>query len=86
MKQVLYFCLEGCPFCRQAERWMEELVREHPEYANVEIRRVEERREREFARGFDYYFVPTYYLDGVKLHEGVATKAAVEAVYRKALA
>jgi hypothetical protein len=48
----------------------EELVREHPEYANVEIRRVEERREREFARGFDYYFVPTYYLDGVKLHEG----------------
>lgn len=86
MKQVLYFCLEGCPFCRQADRWMEELVREHPEYASVEIRRVEERREREFASKFDYYYVPSFYLDGVKLHEGVATKAAVESVFQKALA
>jgi hypothetical protein len=53
---------------------MEELKREHPEYAGVEIRRVEERREREFAKGFDYYYVPSFYVDGVKLHEGVATR------------
>lgn len=86
MKQVLYFYMDGCPFCRQTDRWLTELEREHPEYGNVEIRRVEERREREYARGFDYYFVPTFYVDGVKLHEGVATKSIVESVYRKALA
>lgn len=86
MKPVLYFYMEGCPFCRQTERWMEEVVREHPEYAAVEVRRVEERRERGFANGFDYYFVPTYYVGGVKAHEGVATKAIVESVYQKALA
>jgi glutaredoxin len=85
MKKVLYFYLAGCPFCRQADRWMEEVVREHPEYAAVEVRAVEERREREFARGFDYYFVPTFYVDGIKEHEGVATKAVVESVFKKAM-
>ena len=85
MKQVLYFYMDGCPFCRQADRWMEEVLREHPEYGSVEVRKVEERRERDFARNFDYYFVPTYYVDGVKAHEGVATKAMIESVFQKAL-
>ena len=85
MKQVLYFCLEGCPYCRQADKWMEEAVREHPEYANVEIKTIEERRERDFANKFDYYYVPTFYVDGVKVHEGPASKAAVESMYQKAL-
>lgn len=85
MKQVLYFYMDGCPFCRQADKWMEEALREHPEYAGVEIRKVEERRERAFANGFDYYFVPTFYVDGVKAHEGAATKHIVESVFQKAL-
>jgi glutaredoxin len=85
MKQVLYFYMEGCPFCRQADRWMEETLREHPEFAAVEIRKVEERRERAFANGFDYYFVPSYYVDGVKAHEGIASKRVVESVFQRAL-
>lgn len=85
MKQVLYFYLNGCPYCRQAERWTEEVLREHPEYAAVEVRKVEERRERDFANTFDYYYVPTFYVDGVKVHEGAASKAVIESVYQKAL-
>jgi len=85
MKQVLYFYLNGCPYCRQAERWTEEVLREHPEYAAVEVRKVEERREWDFANTFDYYYVPTFYVDGVKVHEGAASKAAIESVYQKAL-
>jgi glutaredoxin len=85
MKQVLYFYMEGCPFCRQADRWMEETLLEHPEFASVEVKKVEERRERAFANGFDYYFVPTYYVDGVKVHEGVASKRVVESVFQRAL-
>ena len=85
MKQVLYFYLDGCPYCRQADRWTEEVLGEHPEYAAVEVRKVEERRERDFANKFDYYYVPTYYVDGVKVHEGAASKAVIESVYQKAL-
>ncbi len=33
---------------------------------------------------FDYYRADVH-VDGVKLHEGAATKAAIESVYRKAL-
>jgi glutaredoxin len=86
MKQVLFFYMNGCPYCRQASIWMDELMREHPEYASVPLRRVEEREERAFADSFDYYLVPTFYVDGVKVHEGAATKEAVEAVFQKALA
>ena len=85
MKQVLYFYMNGCPYCRQASGWMDELMREHPEYANIPLRRVEEREERAYANGFDYYLVPTFYVAGVKVHEGVATKSVVEAVLQKAL-
>ena len=33
---------------------------------------------------FDYYYVPCYYVDGVKVHEGHAERADVEAVFRAA--
>lgn len=38
--KVLYFYMgfDAC-LCRQANNWMEELVREHPEYGSVEIRK-----------------------------------------------
>ena len=38
-----------------------------------------------YAERFDYYYVPTYYVEGKKMHEGVATKEKVEAVLRSAL-
>jgi glutaredoxin len=85
MKQVLYFYMEGCPYCRQTDRWMRDVLQEHPEYADVEIRKVDEQRERAFADSFDYYYVPTYYVDGVKVHEGVASRRVVESVFQKAL-
>jgi thioredoxin 1 len=84
MKQILYFYLKGCPFCRQANRWMEEVVAENPAYREIPVRRVEERQERDYAAGFDYYLVPTYYVDGVKVHEGAASKEIVESVYKRA--
>ncbi|MDY3918051.1 MAG: thioredoxin family protein [Candidatus Limivivens sp.] len=85
MKKVLMMILEDCPYCHQAFRMMEELKKEHPEYEQVEIRVADEEKEKELADSLDYYYVPTYFVDGVKLHEGVPTREKVQAVYEAAL-
>ena len=64
---------------------MEELKKEHPEYQAVEIRIADEKKEKELADSLDYYYVPTYFVDGRKVHEGVPTKEKVQAVYEAAL-
>ncbi len=86
MKNILMMVMAGCPHCARAFRWMDELKAEHPEFADVPVKIVDETEEPDFAAKLDYYYVPTYYVDGVKLHEGVPTRAAIEAVYRAALA
>lgn len=85
MKELTYFYLEGCPYCRAASRWVEELKQENPDYARIPIRAVEETREKALADAYDYYKVPTYYLGKEKLHEGAATKEKIKAVLDRAL-
>ena len=46
---------------------------------------IDERKQPDIANKYDYYLVPTFYVDGVKLHEGVATKEKVEYVLKQAL-
>lgn len=84
MKKILMFTMESCPYCQNARRWMDELLRQHPEYRAVEIEIVDEVEEPELADTYDYWYVPTYYVDGVKVHEGVPTKEIVENVYIEA--
>lgn len=86
MKKVMMFHLSSCPYCRAARSWMEELKAEHPEYAAVDVEMIEERENAALADTYDYYYVPTYYVDGVKVHEGAASKKIVEDVYKRALA
>lgn len=86
MKEVILFHFVGCPFCRAAENWLSVLQREHPELAAVPVRRVNENIERALAEQYDYWYVPTFYVDGVKAHEGACTKKTVERVLRSALA
>lgn len=85
MADVIMMMFEGCPYCRQARNWMKELVEENPEYAGVRIEMHDEKKEPAFADSLDYYYVPTYYVNGVKVHEGAATKEKIRAVYEKAL-
>ncbi len=33
MQKVMYFHLDTCPYCRQADEVIQELIQEHPEYA-----------------------------------------------------
>ncbi|WP_133627783.1 thioredoxin family protein [Fonticella tunisiensis] len=85
MKQVIMFTMKSCPYCRQAFTWMEELKKENPEYSNIDINIIDETLNPDVASQYDYYYVPTYYVDGVKIHEGAATKEIIRTVFEKAL-
>lgn len=85
MKKMKMFYLEHCPFCKRAFQYIEELKAEHSELASIEIETIEESQHPEIADQYDYYYVPTFYIDGQKEHEGGIYKDEVEALLRKAL-
>lgn len=85
MKNIQMMYLKGCPHCKRAFAMMTELMKEHPEFQDVKIETIEEQEQPEIADALDYYYVPTYYVDHVKMHEGVPTKEALLAVLNAAL-
>ena len=84
MKEILMFKLAGCPHCKLALALQEALLAERPEWREIPLRIVDEREEKALADSYDYYYVPCYYVDGVKVHEGHAEKEDVERVFRTA--
>lgn len=64
---------------------IDEIKSKDPKYSNVEIECIEETKEVQIANAHDYYYVPTFYVDGVKLHEGVPTEEKIEKVFQEAL-
>ena len=85
MKNVKLFYLKQCPFCKKAIRYIEELNAQYTELACVDIEMIEESEQADVADKFDYYYVPTFYVDGVKEHEGGIYPEEVEEILRKAL-
>lgn len=81
MKDVLYFYLPKCPYCAQASKDIEELKKENPRYAKIDIKTVDESLNEEFAAKFDYNYVPCFYVDGVKRIEGQCDKRALAAMF-----
>lgn len=85
MKNVKLFILRNCPFCVQALNWQQKLLEENPDYREITIEIIDESEDPEFADSYNYYYVPTYYVDEKKLHEGAATIKKIDAVLRAAL-
>ena len=85
MKKVLLFYQKYCPFCVAAFKYLDELKEENPAYAGIEIETVDELKDKARADSYDYWYVPTLYVDGVKLHEGALTKPKLRDVLEKAL-
>lgn len=85
MKDVKLFYQETCPYCKKALKWMDEVKQEYPELQAVQVEMIEERKNSAISDSFDYWYVPTFYVDGKKVHEGVASKKIVENVLRSAL-
>ena len=86
MKHVKMMYLKSCPYCKQAFAMVDELKQLHKEYQDIEIETIEENDEPEKTKGLDYWYVPTYFVEGEKLLEGIPTKAKIEAVLKDALA
>lgn len=85
MKKIHIFYLERCPFCKRAFKFIEELKDENPEYKNIPVELTEETLEPEYADKFDYYYVPTFYLDGKKVHEGGIYKNEIKDIFDAAI-
>jgi len=86
MKEVKMFMFEACPHCKKAFLLMEEICSEQPEYKAVKIEKIDEKAQPDYAAKFDYYYVPTFYVGGVKVHEGAPTKESLKKVYAEAMA
>ena len=92
MKKVMAFRLDGCPYCRQAIKAVEELSAENEKYASVSIEWIEENEHPEISAKYDYYYVPTFFVDGVKVYEArrgesyEECRENVKRVFEKALA
>lgn len=69
MQKVTYFHLPSCPYCQQADRILDELIREHPEYAAVEFERINEMEHPEIADRYDYYANPSMFIGTEKIYE-----------------
>ncbi len=85
MKPVKLFYLPNCPFCKRAIAYIEQVKAAHPELAAVEVEMIDESKEPALCDTFDYYYVPTFFVDGKKVHEGGIYPDEVEKVLRKAL-
>lgn len=84
MKPVLMFVTDWCPYCKKAFSLMEEVKKTNPQYTNVEVKIIDEELRPEIAKQYDYYYVPTYYVNGVKVHEGVPSKDIICKVFEEA--
>jgi len=84
MKPVLMFVTNWCPYCKKAFSLMEELKKTNPKYTNVEVKIIDEELQPDIAKKYDYYYVPTYYVNGVKVHEGVPSKDIICKVFEEA--
>jgi thiol-disulfide isomerase/thioredoxin len=84
MKPIKLFYLKNCPFCKRALSYIDEL-KKREEYKEIVIEMIEESEEPEIADRYDYYYVPTFYVEGEKVHEAGITQDEVEDIFKKVL-
>lgn len=85
MKPVRMFILRGCPYCRNALQWMDELMKQNPAYKDIPMEIIDESEQYALANAHDYFLVPTWYVAGVKVHEGAASRDIVRSVLEQAV-
>lgn len=85
MKSVKMFITSWCPYCKMALSIMDELKNENPTYKDINVEIIDEEKNPEIAKEYDYYYVPTYFVDDKKLHEGIPSETIVQSVFEAAL-
>ena len=76
---IKMFYLKNCPYCKQAFKFLDELKDEFP---NIEITLIEETEQPEIANAHDYYYVPTFYIDDKKVHEGATSREIIRDILK----
>lgn len=84
MKKITLFYLNGCPHCKKAFNIIEDLKKED-RYKAIEIDSIEEREHADIADKMDYYYVPCFYIENKKIHEGTVTEEDVKEVFEECL-
>jgi thiol-disulfide isomerase/thioredoxin len=85
MGTVYVLVTSWCPYCRKALSWMDELISENPGYSKIKIIIIDEEKDPAAASKYDYYYVPTFYVDDEKIFEGVPSREIVRNVFENAL-
>lgn len=79
MNELYYFKLKNCPYCIRVNGYLEELLNEE-NYKSIRVRHIDESKERELANSYNYYLVPSFFLNNDKLFEGIMDKEDVRKV------
>lgn len=79
MNELYYFKLKNCPYCIRVNGYLEELLNEE-NYKSIRIRHIDESKESELANSYNYYLVPSFFLNNEKLFEGIMDKEDVRKV------
>ena len=85
MQKVTLFILKYCIFCRRALNLLEDVLNENDALRAVPLRIIDEGEERELARQYDYYYVPTFYIEDRKVHEGPVDREKIKLILQEAL-
>ncbi len=84
MKKLQLFYFPSCPYCRETLGWIEEVKRELPQTQAVQIEMIDEKKRPDIADQYDYYYVPTFFLNGEKVQEGACKKEIVRDILLRA--
>ena len=79
------FVTEWCPYCNELFVWMDNIKKRNPQYADIEVKIIDEELQPHIAEQYTYYYVPTYYVDEVKVHEGVTSSNIIKKIFEGAL-
>ena len=85
MDQLLFFHLPNCPHCQLAIRLLKTLKGGNTDYEKIPVRMIDESSEQALAESYDYWYVPCFFFNGEKLHEGHAEEEDVKRVLDKVL-
>ena len=80
MSKLVYYKWTYCPYCQQADSWIKELMDENPKYRDIEFDVRDENTGDFNDPGFEHEYVPSFFLNGKKLHDGAATRDKIRAV------
>ena len=67
--EILVFELPGCPYCRRGRKLVSELSEELSLKDRVTFRYVDETAEKALSDAHDYYYCPSWFLNGRKIYE-----------------